>query len=72
MERLADYISRIIRVESEGEVGRTPEGSDTSQSHAGGSSQGICDQTGSPQRYKSGVGSFGQVREQDRCFHKGV
>ena len=72
MERLADYISRIIRMESEGEVGRTPEGSDTSQSHAGGSSQGICDQTGSPQRHRSGVGQTGSVGEQDRCFHKGI
>ena len=65
MERLADYISRIIRVESEGQNQRTPKGADSSQPHAGGDSQGICDQTGSPQRHRSGVGQTGSVGEQD-------
>ena len=72
MERLADYISRVIRMESEGEVNGTPKSSDTSQSHAGRNSQRVCDQTGSPQRYQSCVRSSGQVREQDRCFYEGV
>ena len=65
MERLADYISRIIRMESEGENQRTPEGADSPQPHAGRDSQGICDQTRSPQRHRSGAGSFGQAREQN-------
>ena len=72
MERLADYISRVIRMESEGEVNGTPKSSDTSQSHAGRNSQRVCDQTGSPQRHRSGVGQTGSVGEQDRCFHKGI
>ena len=57
MERLADYISRVIRMESEGQGERTPEGTDTSQPHAGGSGEGVRDETGSPQRHQSGVGS---------------
>ena len=65
MESLADYIARITRLESEGEVSRVGKDHDPSEQDSGRASQRVRDEGRLAHGYQQNNGQVGQVREQN-------
>lgn len=61
MESLTDYIARITRLESEGEVSRVGEDYDPSEQDSGRASQRVRDEGRLTHGHRSDTGQAGQV-----------
>ena len=65
MESLADYIARVARLESEGEVSRVGKDHNPSEQDSGRASQRVRDEDRLAHGHRSDTGQVGQVREQN-------
>ena len=70
MESLADYIARIIRLESEGEVSRVGKDHNPSEQDSGRDAQRVRDQGRLAHGHQSDHRQVGPTRDQDRPVYE--